>query len=109
MSGHETRPEMIRRLLDALNRQEVEIAAEAERYKDKRMDEPTDEPETIMRFKYMIEDVVYLKVGVEPVKGMVVGVDIRPTGVVYHVCWGDTRDTKMYFDCELTTEPPIAL
>jgi hypothetical protein len=95
----ETRPDMIRRLLDALNHQAVEIAAEAERYEDKQMDEP---PAMMIALKYSIGRVVRLKLDEEGTLGHVTGATLRPQGLVYMVTWGDSRAETDHYEFELT-------
>lgn len=84
-----------------------EVDAESERYKDKQLDEPKPQPPPgAVGFAYLIGDIVYLKVHDEPTRGMVTDIDVHPCGVVYHVCWGDTRATTLHYDFELTAEKP---
>jgi hypothetical protein len=80
-----------------------ETDVEAERYRDKQMD-PT-RPGMIAA-AFLIGQVVYLKVGDAPTRGMVTDFDVHPYGIVYHVCWGDTRQTTPHYDFELTAEKP---
>lgn len=101
--SNETRQQLINRLITD---REKRIADEAERYKDKRMD---DTPPGAVRFNFLMQEVVYLKVGVDPVRGMVTDIDVHPYGVLYYVCWGDTRHTTPHYDFELTREPPIGV
>lgn len=101
---NETRQQLIDRLICERTKR---IADEAERYKDKQMDEPT--PHGCVRFNFLMQEVVYLKVGVNPVKGMITDIDVHPYGVLYYVCWGDTRATTPHYDFELTREPPIGV
>lgn len=91
----ETRQQLIARLIDERKKR---IAAEAERYEDKRMDGP---PPGCVAIKHMIGSTVVLKIGVDGVRGMVTDIDIHPYGVVYHVCWGDTRCTTAHYEFEL--------
>lgn len=100
MSGHETRPEMIRRLLDALNRQEVEIAAVAERYKDKQLDEPTDDPNRVS-LAYQIGDPVFMRLDPEPSPGTVTVIELHSGHVMYRVMWADIRTETTHHDFEL--------
>jgi hypothetical protein len=82
--------------------------AEAERYRDKQMGEPTSASDPrVIRLDYLIGTVVYLKVAENQVAGMVTGVGINPSGAVYYITWGDTRTSTPHYACELTTERPF--
>lgn len=86
---------------DIIDRYFREVDAEAERYRDKQVDQP--EPR-VVQLAFLVGQVVYLKVAECPVAGMVTNVDICPHGATYHVTWGDTRVSTPHYDIELTTE-----
>jgi hypothetical protein len=100
--NNETRQQMIQRLIDANDAKDAEVAAEAQRYEDKQMDEPA--PRCI-RFKYMIEDLVYFRIGDPLIFGMVTNVSLQSTGVVYQVVWADTRAESSHYEFELMPVP----
>lgn len=101
MNG-ETRQQMIDRLIGD---REKRIAAEAERYKDKRMDEPNTPigPSTpgVVAIKFLIGSRVVLNLDLERQVGFVTGVTMRQCGLLYLVTWGDTRGETGHSDFEL--------
>jgi hypothetical protein len=100
--NNETRQQLIQRLIDANDARDAEVAAEAQRYEDKQMDEPA--PRCI-RFKYMIEDLVYFKIGDPLIFGIITDVYLHPLGVVYQVAWADTRTASSHYEFELMPVP----
>lgn len=89
----ETRQQMIDRLIGE------RAAREAGRGVDGQVD-GAPPPGTIV-IKHLIGHLVRFKLGDSMDKGMVVGFDVRPTGTLYQVCWGGTRETTPHYDFEL--------
>lgn len=89
----ETRQQMIDRLIGERERR---IADEAERYKDKQLDEPAP----VVGFKYMIKDLVRLRFG-GSAYGVVTNIHLNPHNVTYDVRWSDTRSSAEHYEFEL--------
>jgi hypothetical protein len=52
--------------------------------------------------KFDMGDVVYYRTAKEQRKGIVVGLNVRPTGIQYCVAWAEDS-CELHFDMELTT------
>lgn len=53
--------------------------------------------------KFLIGDVVYLKMAEEKWAGMVIGYNVRPQGIAYIASWPDGSN-DCHYDIELTKE-----
>lgn len=59
--------------------------------------------EIVIKSKYEIGEVVYLRVRPEKNYGMVTGLSVRQSGITYAVTWEDANE-KWHYDCELSSE-----
>jgi hypothetical protein len=53
---------------------------------------------------YAFGDVVYLRLRLEKIPGMVTGMYLRPTGNSFIICWGKDANETTHYAFELTRE-----
>jgi hypothetical protein len=67
-----------------------------------------DQPQTLV-LPFQIGQIVYHKVSLSdegrPDRGIVTGVLVRPTSIMFYVTWTSHRET-LHYDLELLPEPP---
>lgn len=54
--------------------------------------------------RFSLGDTVYLVIREEKIAGMITGINVRPAGTVYQVCWSNTGCDNIYYEMELTDE-----
>jgi hypothetical protein len=60
-------------------------------------------PSRTVVFAYSIGDIVYHRLATEKQRGMVTGLQVRPSALLYDVVWPNRTETQHY-EMELTTE-----
>lgn len=60
-------------------------------------------PAREVRAAYWLGSIVFLRTRQERLPGMVTGVSVKPTGVIYCVGWGDGKE-DWHYEMELTAE-----
>jgi hypothetical protein len=107
-----TRREMINRYIDEnrAKKQADAVAAEAERYRDKQMDEPATPqppalPQGVVWSRFGLGVPVQMRYDPNPVPGIVTEIAIRLGAVVYGVTWCDSRCQTCHYEFEIEALP----